>query len=127
MAHYAFLDENNIVTEVITGRNEWEVVDGISDWEEHYSQFRNQPCKRTSISGSIRKTFARVGSRYDPVADVFILPAPFPSWELDSELDWVAPVQYPDDDQRLYDWDEESRNWVARYEWDQDKSEWTLI
>ena len=47
MAHYAFLDENNIVAEVIVGRNETEVVDGISDWETYYGNRRGQVCKRT--------------------------------------------------------------------------------
>lgn len=127
MAHYAFLDENNIVTEVIVGRNEWEVVDGISDWEAHYGEFRGQRCKRTSYNGNYRKTFARIGSRYDDAADVFILPSPFPSWELNSDLDWVSPVAYPEDDQHLYDWSEESRDWVVSHNWDKEKSEWIHI
>ena len=50
MAHYAFLDDNNVVTEVIAGRNENEVVDGITDWEQHYGEFRGQVCKRTSYN-----------------------------------------------------------------------------
>jgi len=63
MAHYAFLDQNNIVTEVITGRNEDEVVDGISDWEEAYGQIRGQVCKRTSYNNNIRKQYAGIGNR----------------------------------------------------------------
>ena len=74
MAHYAFLDENNIVTEVITGRNEDEVVDGISDWEQHYGDFRGQVCKRTSYHGNIRKNYAGIGMSYDPIRDAFIPP-----------------------------------------------------
>jgi hypothetical protein len=61
MAHYAFLDENNIVTEVITGRNEDEVVDGISDWEAAYEEVRGQTCKRTSYNGNIRGVYAGIG------------------------------------------------------------------
>ena len=74
MAHYAFLDKNNIVTEVITGRNETEIVDGISDWEEAYSQIRNQVCKRTSYNGKIRKNYAGIGYTYDESRDAFIAP-----------------------------------------------------
>ena len=72
MAHYAFLDENNIVTEVITGRNEDEVVDGISNWEEHYGNFRGQTCKRTSYNGNIRFNYAGIGMSYDEGRDAFI-------------------------------------------------------
>lgn len=74
MAHYAFLDENNIVTEVITGRNEDEVVNGISDWESHYSEIRGQVCKRTSYSGRYRKNFAGKGYYYDSIRDAFVSP-----------------------------------------------------
>jgi hypothetical protein len=76
MAHYAFLDENNIVTEVITGRNEWEEVDGITDWEQAYSEVRGQVCKRTSYNGNIRYNYAGVGYTYDPIDDAFIPPMP---------------------------------------------------
>jgi hypothetical protein len=127
MAHYAFLDDNNIVTEVITGRNEWEVVDGITDWESHYSHFRGQRCLRTSLSGTIRKTFARVGSRYDEATDSFILPQPFASWELDSDLDWVAPIPYPDDDSHIYRWDEETRTWIVSHNWNDEDEQWIPV
>ena len=76
MAHYAFLDENNIVTEVIAGRDEWEIVDGISDWEQAYGDYRGQVCKRTSYNGNIRYNYAGVGYTYDPVDDAFIAPMP---------------------------------------------------
>jgi hypothetical protein len=76
MAHYAFLDENNIVTEVITGRNEWEIVDGISDWERAYGEIRGQVCKRTSYNGNIRYNYAGIGYTYDPIDDAFIAPMP---------------------------------------------------
>lgn len=72
MAHYAFLDENNIVTEVIVGRNEDEVVNGISDWEAYYGEFRGQTCKRTSYNHNIRKNYAGIGMSYDSVRDAFI-------------------------------------------------------
>jgi len=74
MAHYAFLDENNIVTEVIVGRHEWEEVDGITDWEQAYSEVRGQVCKRTSYNGKIRYNYAGIGYTYDPIDDAFIPP-----------------------------------------------------
>jgi hypothetical protein len=76
MAHYAFLDENNIVTEVIPGRDEWEEVDGITDWERAYSEVRGQVCKRTSYNGKIRYNYAGIGYTYDPIDDAFIAPIP---------------------------------------------------
>ena len=76
MAHYAFLDDNNIVTEVITGRDEWEEVNGITDWEQAYGDFRGQVCKRTSYNGNIRYNYAGIGYTYDPIDDAFIAPMP---------------------------------------------------
>ena len=73
MAHYAFLDDSNIVTEVITGINETELIEGL-DTETWYGNFRGQVCKRTSRSGSIRKNYASIGFRYDAVRDAFIPP-----------------------------------------------------
>ena len=82
MAHYAFLDENNVVTEVIKGRDEWETVDGITDWEHAYSEIRGQVCKRTSYNGKIRFNYAGIGYTYDPTADAFIPPTPCSHAEL---------------------------------------------
>lgn len=113
MAHYAFLDDNNVVIEVITGRNENEVVDGISDWEEYYGNFRGQRCVRTSYNGNIRKNYAGIGFTYDEERDAFIAPKPYPSWVLDEETcGWVAPVAYPDDGV-MYTWNEELGDWEA--------------
>jgi hypothetical protein len=75
MAHYAFLD-NNIVTEVIVGRDEWEIVDGITDWEQAYAEVRGQVCKRTSYNHKIRYNYAGIGYTYDPIDDAFIAPMP---------------------------------------------------
>ena len=111
MAHYAFLDENNIVTEVIVGRNETEVVDGISDWETYYGNRRGQVCKRTSYNGNIRKQFAGIGFSFNETADVFIAPKPFASWSLDANYDWQAPIDYPADGKQ-YLWDEANQVWV---------------
>ena len=111
MGHYAFLDDNNIVTEVIVGRNEDEVVDGISDWEAYYGEFRGQTCVRTSYNGNIRKNYAGVGYKYDVTLDAFISPKPFKSWKLNKETcTWSAPVPYPDDE-ALYSWNETAGNW----------------
>jgi hypothetical protein len=75
MAHYAFLDESNIVTEVITGIDETELIEGL-DPETWYGNFRGQTCKRTSYSGSIRFNYAGIGYTYDPIDDAFIAPMP---------------------------------------------------
>ena len=75
MAHYAFLDENNIVTEVIVGIDETELIDGL-DTETWYGNFRNQVCKRTSYNGNVRFNYAGIGYTYDPIDDAFIAPMP---------------------------------------------------
>jgi hypothetical protein len=85
MAHYAFLDENNVVTEVITGIDETELIEGL-DTETWYGNFRGQTCKRTSYNGNISKQYAGIGYTYDAVNDVFIAPQPYPSWSLDNDL-----------------------------------------
>jgi hypothetical protein len=73
MAHYAFLDENNIVTEVIVGIDETEKIEGL-DPENWYANFRNQTCKRTSYNNKIRGNYAGVGFTYLPLEDIFIMP-----------------------------------------------------
>jgi hypothetical protein len=73
MAHYAFLDENNIVTEVIVGIDETELIEGL-DPETWYGNLRNQICKRTSYNATIRKNFAGIGFEYDVVLDAFVPP-----------------------------------------------------
>ena len=119
MAHYAFLDTNNIVTEVIVGKDEGE--QGI-DWEQHYCAFRSQTCKRTSYNthGGVhngggtpfRKNYAGIGYTYDTTRDAFIPPQPYASWVLDeTSCLWQAPVPMPDDGQ-LYAWDEDAGDWV---------------
>jgi hypothetical protein len=75
MAHYAFLDENNIVTEVITGIDETETIEGL-DTETWYGNFRGLSCKRTSYNGNIRYNYAGIGYKYDEVNDAFIAPKP---------------------------------------------------
>ena len=125
MAHYAFLDENNTVTEVIVGKNENE--DNI-DWEVQYGNFRGQTCKRTSyntqggvhsLGGTpLRKNYAGIGYTYDSQRDAFIPPKPFASWQLnDASCLWEAPTPYPTDvgtaeAPKRYTWNEETLAWT---------------
>lgn len=117
MAHYAFLDENYIVTEVIVGKDE-----SNYDWEAHYGQFRGQLCKRTSYNTyggqhrdggtPFRKNYAGIGYSYDPNRDAFIPPRPFASWVIDEESClWEAPTPMPTDG-KMYSWDEATTSWV---------------
>jgi hypothetical protein len=111
MAHYAFLDENNVVTEVITGKDE---TDTTHDWEQFYGEFRGQVCKRTSYHGNIRKNYAGIGYTYDPQRDAFIPPKPYPSWVLIEETcQWDAPIAMPTDG-KYYDWNEATQSWVEK-------------
>lgn len=122
MAHYALIDSNNLVVNVITGRDEGDEVDGITDWEAHYSEFHSLTCKRTSyntygntheLGGTpFRKNYAGIGFTYDESRDAFIPPQPYPSWVLNEDTcQWNAPVPYPDDG-RVYIWDEDTTSWV---------------
>jgi hypothetical protein len=72
MAHYAFLDKDNVVTEVITGKDETETIDGLSP-EEWYGNFRGQKCVRTSYNGKIRGNYAGQGYWYLPAEDIFVI------------------------------------------------------
>jgi len=118
MAYYAFLDENNIVTEVIAGKDEGE--DGI-DWEVWYGNFRGQVCKRTSYNtrGNVhsnggtpyRGNYAGIGYTYRSDIDAFIEPQPFTSWILSSNFQWQPPVARPTDG-KMYSWDEATQAWV---------------
>ncbi len=109
MAHYAFLDANNVVTEVITGIDETELIEGLNT-EIWYGNFRGQTCKRTSYNGNIRKQYAGIGYTYDAVNDVFISPQPYPSYCLDGNFDWQAPTPQPTEGK--WYWDEYSLSWV---------------
>jgi len=109
MAHYAFLDSNNVVTEVIVGIDETKLIEGL-DTETWYGNFRKQTCKRTSYNNKIRKQYAGIGFTYNPEADVFIAPQPYPSWSLDSDFDWQPPVPKPEG--LDWSWSEELGEWV---------------
>ena len=110
MAHYAFLDNQNIVTEVIVGIDETELIEGL-DPETWYGNFRGQVCKRTSYNGNIRKNYAGIGFTYDSQRDAFISPKPYPSWQLVEETcQWEAPVPMPTDG-FTYFWNEVKLAW----------------
>lgn len=109
MAHYAFLDENNVVTEVIGGIDENELIDGLSP-EIWYGNFRGQICKRTSYNHNIRKQYAGIGYTYDAVNDVFVAPQPYPSWSLDNNFDWQAPTPKPEG--KGWYWNEATLSWI---------------
>jgi hypothetical protein len=116
MAHYAFLDENNIVTQIIVGKDE-----GDFDWENYYESQKGQVCKRTSYNtlGGVhklggtpfRKNYACIGFKYDQQRDAFIPIKEFDSWVLNEETClWEAPIAPPNDGKH-YRWNEETKNW----------------
>jgi hypothetical protein len=109
MAHYAFIDENNIVTEVIVGIDENETIEALTT-EEWYSQFKGMRCVRTSYNANIRGVFAGVGYSYDEDLDLFVVPKPFVSWLRDGSF-WKAPIEMPEDG-KFYLWNEELGAWV---------------
>lgn len=113
MAHFAEIDENNIVTQVLV----------VPDEQEHRGQeFLADDLglggvwRQTSYNHKIRKQYAGIGFSYDEAADVFVAPQPFPSWTLDENHDWQAPKPKPEDDV-MYFWNEETLDWEAvKYE-----------
>jgi hypothetical protein len=123
MAHYALINSDNIVVQVITGVNENIIqtdldgaeIGGTSEaWEQFYSaqpQFEGLTCKRTSYNGNIRANYAGIGFTYDTTRDAFIPPKPFSSWILNEETClWNPPSPYPSDGNR-YTWNEENMAW----------------
>jgi hypothetical protein len=131
MAHYAFLDDDNVVTQVIVGRDEDDLAEGVTSWEDYYGNFHGQTCKRTSYntlgnehrSGGtpFRGNYAGIGFTYDEARDAFIPPSPFPSWSLDdTTLMWEPPEARPDprpvdgepEALEVAVWDEDTLSWV---------------
>lgn len=106
MAHWAQIDENNIVTQVTVGNNDepdegyqWLIDNLGGTWI------------KTSYNNNIRKNFAGIGFYYDQDKDVFIPPKPFDSWTLDEEnYIWQPPFSYPEDG-LVYAWNESSKTW----------------
>ncbi len=109
MAHYAFLDENNIVTEVIAGVDETELIDGL-DPETWYGNFRGQKCLRTSYNNNIRGIYASKGFSYSEEEDIFIQPQLYPSWTRNGSI-WEAPIPMPSDGYNYF-WEENSSQWI---------------
>lgn len=123
MAHYALINSENIVVEVITGVDENIIqtdldgtkVGGSSEaWEEFYASrpwFTGLYCKRASYNNNYRKNYPGIGFKYDSTRDAFIAPKPFNSWILDeTTCSWIAPKPRPEDG--IWEWDEENLQWV---------------
>lgn len=112
MEYYAFLNKNNVLTEVIIGKDENE---GDYDWEVYYDSKRGQLCKKTSYNTRggtpFHKNYAGIGYTYDESLDAFIPPKPFDSWTLnENTFIWEAPTPYPNDGQ-MYRWNEDTTSW----------------
>jgi hypothetical protein len=110
MAHYAYLNEENIVVAVIVGKDETELIDGL-DTETYYAQGTPFTVKRTSYNGNIRKNYAGIGFTYDAERDAFIAHKPFDSWLLNEETcRWESPTPYPNDGLKYF-WNESELAW----------------
>ena len=116
MAHFAQLDENNIVTQVIVVHNNELLDENGIEQESKGIAF----CQslfggnwiQTSYNNKIRKNYAGIGFQYDNVRDAFIQPKPYESWLLNEDTcQWEAPIPRPNDD-KLYMWDEPTTSWV---------------
>ena len=111
MAHYAYIDENDLVTAVIVGPDEGTEPEGIESWEAYFSAKGKGQAVRTSYNGNIRFNYAGIGFTYDKNRDAFIPPQPYPSWVLDEDTcQWVAPIAYPAEG--VHVWDEQAGDWV---------------
>jgi hypothetical protein len=112
MAHFAELDDNNVVKQVVVVKNEELLIDGVeveSKGQEFLSNLLGGNWIQTSYNNNIRKQYAGIGFSYNPVADVFIAPQPYPSWSLDENFDWQPPTPRPEG---LWYWDEATLSWV---------------
>ena len=114
MAHFAQLD-GNTVTQVIVVADQDTADENGNEVEaigiEFCQNLLGGTWIQTSYNDNMRKQYAGIGYQYDPDADVFILPQPYPSWTLDENHDWQPPTPHPDDGQPYY-WDEDSLSWV---------------
>ena len=121
MAHFVKINENNVVVDSIVIDN----ADAPDPAPEHSERIGQEficalaalnprlegQWKQTSYNGNFRKQFAGIGFTYDPVADVFICPRPYPSWQLDNNFDWQPPSPVPSDG--VWSWSEDSLSWIA--------------
>ena len=116
MAHFAQIDENNIVNQVIVvadsdcGGGQYPESDPIG--ATFCNNLLGGTWKQTSYNNNFRKRYAGIGYTFDAEKDMFIAPQPYPSWTLDAEGDWQPPVAMPDDG-NLYVWNEEIQSWDA--------------
>jgi hypothetical protein len=115
VAHFAKLDENNVVTQVVVVANK-DTADADGVEKEHIGaayleSLLGGTWKQTSYHGNIRKNYAGIGYTYDADIDAFVAPKPYPSWVLDENAQWQAPVPMPDDGE-MYSWDEDAQSWV---------------
>lgn len=119
MAHFAKLDENNVVLEVHVVNNNELLDDNGQESEQKgidflisWSQGSHTNWKQTSYNGNFRKNYAGIGYTYDSVRDAFIPPKPYPSWTLNEDkCIWEAPTPMPTDG-KFYIWNEDTTNWV---------------
>jgi len=121
MAHYAFINSQNTVTQVIVGRDEDDLVEGVTSWEDYYGERMGERCLRTSyntVAGQhtaggtpLRGNYAGINYKYDEALDAFLPPQLFPSWTLhEATYGWEAPVPYPTDGED-HVWNENRKEW----------------
>ena len=144
MAHFAEIDDNNIVTRVVVIGNDIPANGGtLEDNDMHIDGekfciklFKGGVWKQTSYNNNFRKQYAGIGSTYDSVKDKFISPQPYNSWALDANDDWQAPVTYPTDiTEKRISWDEENLRWIAKdfqdpinnFNWDPATLAWVSV
>ena len=115
MAHFAEINEDNIVTQVIVVHNNELLVDGEESETKGIdfceSLFGHRNWVQTSYNNNIRYNFAGIGNTWDPDNNAFYSPKPYPSWSLDGDFIWQAPVPRPNDG-NIYTWDEDAQAWV---------------
>jgi hypothetical protein len=117
MAHFAELNGNNIVTRVIVVANEELLLDGVENEDKGIAFCKSLLGEdtrwvQTSYNATFRKNYAGIGMSYDPVADHFFAPQPYPSWTLDANARWQAPTAMPVEEGKLFTWNEETLSWI---------------
>jgi len=137
MAHFAELDNNNVVLRVVVVGNDCVTSDEHADGEAWcVNFFGGGTWKQTSYNNNFRKQYAGMGYVYNASKNKFLLPQPYDSWALDSSDDWQAPVTYPAGDQSAYriSWDEDNLRWLgtkrsddSNYRWDADNTQWVSV